>query len=816
MTRLQGMPSSLRRLLASAILSLLVQWESQAASVKILPEAIQLTGKNSTQRLLLQEVEDHLVGRQLTQEVHWTVEPASVATVENHRLRPLANGRAVLRASYQDSTAEMEIEVRAHDGNFEWSFRNHVQPILAKFGCSAGACHGAAAGKNGFKLSLRGYDDQGDFIALTRHALGRRIIPQEPGRSLLLTKPAGLLPHKGGKRFAVDSLEFEVLSQWIANGFPGPAASDARIERIEINPGQVHLTPGDRQQVVVRAFFSDGRQEDVSQWAKFSSANESVVRVDEQGEVEVVGFGEGAVTAWYLSRIATATITAPFLSEDPPAVTVADASPNLIDRQVNQKLSQLRLPASPRSTDAQFFRRVHLDTLGILPTLEEVKRFLGDDREDKRARLIDSLLERPEYVDYWTYQWSDLLLVQSKNLGTPAMWSYYRWIRDQVARNTPWDEFVRQIVTSKGSNLENGAANFYVLHDDPRIMAETTTQAFLGMSINCAKCHNHPLEKWTNTQYFQMANLFARVRTKNGAANNERIVFAALNGEVVQPLTGKPQAPTPLDGAPIPADDLRDRREHLADWLVAPSNPYFGRAIVNRVWANFMGVGLVEDIDDLRVTNPASNEALLAGMARYLVEHDYDLKQLIRLILNSEAYQRSSQTSGMNQAESRFYSRYYPRRLMAEVMLDAFSHVTNVATPFQGYPAGWRALQLPDSNIDSYFLSSFGRANRAQTCACERTDEPSVAQVLHIANGETLNRKLAAPNNQIAQELKAGVLPHQIIENLYLRGLSRYPTPSEARQMKVLLDETPSEEIRAALEDVYWAVLSSREFLFNH
>ena len=793
-----------------------LQLDGFADTVRILPEQIILNGPASHQQVIVQRYQGELAREQLTEDLTWSVHPESIGEIQNGILKPLSNGKARIRVTHNGQETEIPFEVRNLERPTTWSFRNHVQPILAKFGCSAGACHGAAAGKNGFKLSLRGYDDEGDFIALSRHALGRRIIPQDPGRSLLLTKPTGSIPHKGGKRFEVHSQEYKVISQWIAGGFPRPQESDPRIERIELTPAQVNLTPGTSQQILVRAFFDNGRQEDVTRWAKYTSANETVVRVNEHGQVDVVGYGEGAITAWYLSRIATTTVTVPYENPEIRPESEQASNNNLIDLEVQKKLNQLNLPSSNRSTDSHFLRRAYIDTLGILPSIDEAKLFLNDNHPEKRSLLIDRLLERPEYVDYWSYKWSDLLLVQSKQLGTPAMWAYYRWIREQVARNTPWDEFVREIVTARGSNLSNGAANFFVLHDDPKIMAETTTQAFLGMSINCAKCHNHPLEKWTNNQYFQMANLFARVRTKNGKVNNESIIFTALSGDVVQPLTGKPQVPTPLDGTPLEPSASSDRREHLADWLVAAENPYFSRAIANRIWANFMGIGLVDKVDDLRVTNPASNEDLLSALASYLSKNQFDVKALIRLILESETYQRSSEPNGINGSESKFYSRYYPRRLMAEVMLDAFSQVTSVPTPFNGFPLGWRALQLPDSNIDSYFLSSFGRADRAQTCVCERSDEPSVAQVLHIANGNTLNQKLSHTENRIATELKAGTPLSEVVENLYLGALSRYPNSEESERIGALLKETPTKEIRAALEDVYWAVLSSREFLFSH
>jgi len=730
-----------------------------------------------------------------------------------------------------------------------WSFRNHVQPVLAKAGCNAGACHGAAAGQGGFKLSLRGYDDEGDWQAITRNALGRRIVPADPARSLFLLKPTAAVPHKGGQRFAVDSLEYQILSGWIAAGAPPPKPDDARIQRLEVSPEHATLPPGATQPLTVRAHFSDGQVLDVTRWVKFADANAAVTTVDDHGNVRVMGFGEGAITAWYLSRIAIATITVPHTNSVSPEVFATAPRRNFIDQLVLAKLRELNLPPSPRCTDAEFIRRAFLDTIGVLPTAAEVRAFLADTenaapragtspaagrnesapaRFARRDRLIESLLQRPEYVDYWSYKWSDLLLVNSEKLRPPAMWSYYHWIRNHVAANTPWDRFVRQLITAKGSTLENGAANFYALHEDPPNLAETTSQAFLGMSINCAKCHNHPMEKWTNDEYFGFANLFARVRTKTGAGDGEKIIFVTGEGNLNQPLTGRPRPPKPLDGKPLPLDDPNDRREALAGWLTSRDNPYFARAIVNRIWANFFGVGLVEKVDDLRITNPASNEKLLSAAAGYLADQHFDLKALIRAILQSETYQRSSQALPENTADHRCYSHYYPRRLLAEVLLDAYSQVTGVPSEFridlrnqnrglgERYPLGLRALQLPDTKVFSYFLKTFGRPDREKTCECERTAEPSVTQVLHIANGDTLNQKLAAKDNTITKLLASHTPEETLVEEVSLACLARFPTPVEKEKLLKALADAQDSERRAAVEDIYWALLSTKEFLFNH
>ena len=694
-------------------------------------------------------------------------------------------------------------------------FRNAVQPILSKAGCNSGACHGAAAGKNGFKLSLRGYDDEGDFRAIAKNAFGRRLDAADPGQSLLLTKASGGTPHKGGVRFETNSTEYKILADWIANGAPEPGAADPRIERIELLPAQSRLKIGAEIQLSVRAYFSNGESQDVTRWAKYSASNQAVTIVDDAGKAKVVGNGEGAITAWYLSRIAIANVAAPNEKMIPDDQFKNLPRANFIDELVLEKLKDLNIPPSSGADDAVFLRRVFIDTIGTLPTADEARAFLADTSSDKRARLIDALLERSEYVDYWSYKWSDLLLVNSEKLKADAMWSYYRWVRENVARNTPWDEFVRGVVTASGGTLENGAACFYVLHGDPSDSTETITQAFMGLAINCAKCHNHPLEKWTNDQYFEMANLLARVRSKNGAGEGNKIVFCSADGDLIQPLTGKARAPRPLDGTAIPIEATADRREHLANWLVSKNNPYFARAVVNRVWANYFNSGLVMNVDDMRVTNPPSNEKLLAAAAQFLIDKKYDLKALMRAILNSSTYQRDSRTLPENASDSRYYARYYPRRIMAEVLLDAMSQVTGSPTKFPKYPDGYRAMQLPDSSVDSYFLKSFGRPNRLITCECERTGEPSMAQALHISNGDTLNQKLEAKENAISKALAAKLPIERIVDDVFLGALSRFPSADEKAKILAVVAKTDPKDLRGAVEDVYWGVLSSKEFLFN-
>ena len=709
------------------------------------------------------------------------------------------------------------------------SFRNTIQPILTRYGCAMGACHGAAAGQGGFKLSLRGFDDEGDWLSITRSANGRRLTMEDPARSLFLLKAVKAVPHKGDKRFEVNSPEYKAIADWIAAGAPGPKADDPRIVSISLAQPHVVTKVGKSLQLKVTATFSDGHTDDVTRWSKYNATNASVATVDDNGVIQTTGSGEGTVSAWYLSQLALATITIPNESNVDPAAFAALKPRNFIDELTLKKLRELNIPPSERCEDHEFMRRAFLDTIGVLPTLEETRAFLADKAADKRDRLIDTLLQRPEYVDYWSHRWSDLLLVNGDKLAPTAMWSYYNWIRRHVAANTPWDAMVRDLLTATGSTLENGAGNFFILNDEPTKCAETVSIAFLGTSIGCAKCHNHPLEKWTNEQYFAFANLFARVRTKNGAQADERVLFSDTQGDLVAPLTGKPQPPRPLDAAEsVSLQSPEDRRIVLANWLTSADNKLFQRAIVNRVWANFFGSGLVEAVDDLRVTNAASNEELFAAACDHLVQHKFDLKALMRTLMQSETYQRSSVTVPENIHDLRYGSHYVPRRLKAEVLLDTISEVTAAPTTFkidkrnanrgtsESYPMGFRALQLPDSNIASYFLKSFGRADRVATCECERTNEPSMAQALHIANGDTLNQKLAQKDNRLDALLTSKQPDAKIIEEAYLLTLTRQPTERELTKATQLLTTAKPEDRRTTLEDIFWSLMGSKEFLFNH
>ncbi len=714
------------------------------------------------------------------------------------------------------------------------SFRNDVLPVLSKQGCNGGGCHGALAGKGGFRLSLFGYDPVADHKSITREARGRRIELADPGRSLILTKPTTSLPHKGGLRLDPSSPDYHIIANWIAAGAPAPTENDAKLVNLEIIPKALTLTKGQQKQLKVEATYSDGMKRDVTRWVRFSSTVATVCEVSSEGKITVIGPGEGAVTAWFSSKIVISRITSPYPNKVSQKVFVEQARENFIDELVLEQLQRLKLPPSPQADDATFIRRAYIDTIGRLPTPEEVRKFIADSSKTKFKELTEHLLSREEFVDYWTYKFSDIFLVTGSKLRPDAVKAYYHWIRSKVQSNTPWDTFVSEVVTAKGSSVTEGATNFYAVHQDPESMAENVSQAFLSLSINCAKCHNHPLEKWTNDQYYAFANLFSRVRAKGWGGdarngNGHRTLYVEPRGELIQPRTGKPQAPAPLDAPSLNPDDEQDRRDVLAKWLTSPENPYFSRAITNRIWANFMGLGLVEPIDDLRVSNPATNEKLLSKLSQYLVEKKFDLKELMRVILNSRTYRRSSQSLKENEADKRNYAYFQPRRLMAEVLADAISDITQVRETYDRvankdgstsgtkfYPKGTRAIELFDSAVKSSFLKTFGRNPREITCECERSNQPSLVQALHLSNGSTINDKLAHKENRVSALFGKNINTEKIVEEVWLLCLSRLPSDTEKKRMVQEIEASPKDQRRLVIEDVFWSVMTSREFLFQH
>lgn len=698
-------------------------------------------------------------------------------------------------------------------------FRTGILPILTKAGCNTGGCHGAATGQGGFRLSLLGYDPDEDYLRITRERSGRRIDLDQPAESLVLRKPARQLDHEGGRRLPRDSEHYRILVDWIAAGAPfGPA--DLEVTAIEVTPADVLLaTTNATTSLRVTAHLSDGSQQDVSPLALYTSNDDSVAAVSRHGAVTPRGRGLTSIMIRYSGQVAAARIAIPYTSPDParPA-SLGEGNPGAsgpadhwVDAHIGAELVRLGLPSSPICSDATFLRRVSLDLIGSLPTPEEARAFGREPgTAARRAAWVESLIARPEFVDYWTLQLADLLLLGGKGANDVATRRYFDWVRDQVARHTPLDRMVRDLLTAQGDLRTVGPANFHTLSNDPRDFSEHVSRMFLGTRIACARCHAHPNDRWTQDDYHQFAAYFARV------GRSAEQVQVRQRGEVDHPKTGLPVTPKPL-GAPRPVsgqvdDAATDRRVELAQWLTAADNPLFARSLVNRVWKHLFGRGLVEPVDDLRPTNPATHPALLDALARDFVEHGFDLRHLLRTLTSSRTYQRASTTTPSNRLDSRLFSHAYVRELPAPVFLDALVQATGVRHRFEGQPADIRAVQLISPQVPSPSLDVLGRCNRERPCETSGQAGGGLARTLHLINGSTLHDKFAG--GVVDQLLAGSQTDEQIVTELYLRTLTRLPAAEETAEWSSLLARAPQR--REAVEDLLWTLLNSREFGFNH
>jgi hypothetical protein len=711
------------------------------------------------------------------------------------------------------------------------SFVNDVVPILTRLGCNSGSCHGKLAGQNGFRLSLRGYAPEQDHIAITRDARGRRITKSRRSASLLLAKPTLRAPHEGGKRLDPGSAEYRTLLAWIAAGCPGPSGEEPRVARLEVEPVEATYRPGQAQRLAVRATYSDGSTRDVTGLALFRSNEEGLAAVDEAGTVTALRPGATAVMASFAGEVAVHVVTTPYdQAVDPSAY--ADRA-NFIDDHVMTRLAEMRLEPSPPCDDATFLRRASLDLTGALPDPGEVEAFAADSDPEKRSKLVDRLLEGPAYVDYWAMTWGELLQNRLERdqdkRGRKGVRGFARWIREQVRANRPWDEMVRDVLTARGPLGQEPEGGYFLVNRRPEDLAEAASHAFLGTRIQCAKCHNHPLERFTQDDYYGMAAFFTRVkadarRTDLGpsvdvgvAGRRGRRRGADTDAEKVgisQPRTGRFVPPTTLDREAADLDGVDDPREALAAWMTSDDNRLFARAIVNRVWKRFFAVGLVEPVDDLRATNPATNEPLLEALCDDLVAHDYDLKHLMRTIATSRTYALASDPLPTNAADRKFFSHYYPRRLPAEVLADALARATGTPERYEGYAVGLRAVQLPDPGVRNYLLDTFGRPERVTPCACERTAEVTMPQVLHLMNGADLDRRLDAPGGRLRGLLDSGRPDEGVAEALFLATLGRPPAAEQRRAVESAL--AAGGDRAATFRDLLWALVNSKEFLFNH
>jgi hypothetical protein len=701
------------------------------------------------------------------------------------------------------------------------SFELDVQPILVANGCSTGACHGKSRGQNGFQLSLLSFEPDLDNAALTQHARGRRISVAAPERSLLLQKGAALIPHGGGQRLDPQGAEFETLKAWIASGAPRRIANEPKLVNVTLEPAQIALKPREKHQIKVTAAFSNGTTRDVTAQTAFQSNEAAIVGVERGGLIAAGSLpGEATLMARYMSVIATCNVAIPVTGDVDAAQYAALPRQNFIDGLVWNKLqSQGLLPSQP-CDDATFLRRAHLDIIGRLPTPAEVRSFLGDTNSNKRERLIDQLLARPEYADHWAGKWADLLRPNPYRVGIKSVMSFDTWIRDSFRQNKPYDQFVREIVTAEGSAWKNGAA---VLFRDRREPAELTTmisQLFLGTRLDCAKCHHHPFEKWSQDDFYSFAAYFSRVGRKGTglsppiSGSEEIILFSAKPVKVMHPTTGAEMQPRPLFGTAPPIAEGDDPRQALADWITSDQNEPFVQTMANRVWAEVMGRGLVDPVDDLRATNPPSNPALLAALGSFLREQKYDLKQLIRVICNSHVYSLSVKPEGANVQDTRNFSRRYRTRMRAEVLADAICDITGLPEKYEAMPAESRASQLWTTRIDSLTLDTFGRPDPNQDPPCERLADGAVTQALHLMNSKTIQGKVTSDEGIANQLAKSERSPDQIVEELYLLCYGRLPDAAE-RDIGAGVFARPETSRRQSTEDLLWALLNTPEFFFQ-
>lgn len=706
------------------------------------------------------------------------------------------------------------------------SFRYDVLPTLTKAGCNAGTCHGTPTGKNGFRLSLRGFDPELDFAVLTREADGRRVNRLRPDDSLILRKATAETPHLGGRRFRVDDPAYRLLHDWIAAGTPDDPAGLAQLVELTIDPQHTVVdVPRDEQTFRVTAHFDDGSREDVTNRCRFSVTDSTIAELSDEANVTKRSRGEVTVAAEFAGAMASATVlfrepVPEFTWPDPPVA-------NQIDELVFVRLKRLQIEPAPVCDDAVFLRRVCLDANGRLPTPGEVRAFLADDTPGKRGRLIDRLLDSPEFAEWWAMKWTDRLGCNQRFVGKWGAIKFHSWIETAMAQNVPHDEFVRSILTASGPNYSNPPAGFWrrmrvggIRDMDPLLAAEEISQLFMGVRIQCARCHNHPGESWTQDDYYGLAAFFPRLDFKDGPYVNhtydkEVTVFPIDSGDVTHPRTGATAVPKPLDGAAPAINADGDRRVAFAEWLTTPGNPFFAQAAVNRIWYHLLGRGIVDPVDDFRASNPPSHPELLAWLTEEFVDSGFDRKHIIRLILNSNTYQLDFQRTPTGTDDARYFSYCRPRLLQAEQLLDAIDQATGVAESFPGFPPKTKAIELPDGEYKHPFLEAFGRPARALACECERESGTNMSQALQIVGGAGVHAKLTGDGGRCAQLAAGDLAADEIIEELFLLTLSRYPTNEELSLLSRQLD-APGAERRRLIEDLMWSLLNHQEFLFQH
>ena len=782
------------------------------SALNVYPGAIHLSTDRDFQTFVAQATLNSGVTQDISSEMKWQTKDPNIAAIDNGRLVPKSNGATALVGTFNDHVIEIPVTVEKSEVHPEISFKKDVMPVFMKTGCNQGSCHGAARGKDGFRLSLFGFDPDGDYHRLTREFLGRRINLALPQESLVLEKATGHVAHTGGNPIKQNDEYYQTILEWLKSGAKKDTGEVPTVESVELYPkGGVLDGEGATQQMTVRAKYSDGTDRDVTSLAYFMTNNENSASVSQDGIVTAAKRGE----AFIMARFETHTVGEQFIVLPKGVQFQWNEVPeyNYIDTLIHNKLKKLRIQPSEICSDNEFIRRASLDICGVLPTIEETNAFVADSDPKKREKLVDQLLDRKEFVEIWVMKWSELLQIRSSNrVSYKSTLLYYTWLQERIADNVPIDQLVKELLGSSGGTFSNAATNYYENERDTLKTAENVAQVFMGMRIQCAQCHNHPFDRWTMDDYYSFAAFFSQIGRKAAEDPRERIIYNRGGGEVRHMVTNQVMQPKFLGGA-TPDVRGKDRRVVLAEWLASDENPYFAKNLANIVWDHFLGRGIIDEVDDVRISNPASNSELLDAMADKFTEYNYDFKKLVRDICTSRTYQLSTQTNETNQTDSTNFSHARLRRVRAEVLLDIISQVTETKNKFRGLPLGARAVQIADGNTSTYFLNTFGRAQRLTVCSCEVKTEPNLSQALHLLNGSTLQSKIGG-GGVVKRWLDEGKSPAEIISMIYVRCLSREPSDEELKQLIAVVNE--NEDKRRGLEDLFWAVLNSREFVFNH
>jgi len=786
--------------------------ESAVQIISVYPPDIHLSTSRARQSIVVQATMADGITRDVTADAKISISNPAMATITGNVVSPAADGSCELKIEYQGQAISAPLTIQGAKADRPISFKRDVMPVFMRSGCNAGSCHGAARGKDGFRLSLFGFDPDGDHHRLCREMPGRRLNLAVPVESLLIEKATGKVPHTGGERIKSGDEYYQTLIRWLESGAPQDPPDVPLPVALELYPKSMVLDgKGERQRMTVRAKYADGTFRDVTSLALFLSNNDVSAKIGPDGVVVAGERGE----AFVMARFATFTVGAQVIVLPKGLAFTFPAVPefNAIDSLVHAKLKKLRIEPSDLCSDEEFLRRVFIDIVGTLPTVEEYHRFIANPATNKREQLVDELLLRKEFAELWVLKWAELLQVRSSNqVSYKAMLLYFNWLQDKIARNVPVNEWVKELLGASGGTLKNPPTNFYQEETDVLKVTENVAQVFMGMRIQCAQCHNHPFDRWTMDDYYGFAAFFRQMGRKQSDDPREVIMFNSGRGEQRHPVGGRVMPPKFLGGA-APDTKGKDRREVLAAWLASPDNPYFATNLANIVWAHFFGRGIIHEVDDVRVSNPASNPELLAELGRRFTEYHYDFKKLVRDICLSRTYQLSTQAKPSNEGDMQNFARGPIRRIRAETMLDCISQVTETKNKFPGLPLGARAVQIADGATSTYFLRTFGRATRETVCSCEVKLEPTLSQSLHLLNGGATTQKIRQ-GGVVARLLKEKTPTGQIVEQLYIRCLSRLPSDKERSDILKLVDGQKDKQ--KALEDVFWALLNTREFMFNH